>query len=66
MLPVDNAYGAWPLSGKFRCRFYVVYSFIINPGEIDIMEGRGNGPSYPKQYVPPSRSIYSSECNVVL
>ncbi|KAJ3758154.1 GH16 beta-1,3-glucan recognition protein [Lentinula raphanica] len=32
MLPVDDAYGAWPLSG-----------------EIDIMEARGNGPSYPKQ-----------------
>ncbi|KIK65210.1 glycoside hydrolase family 16 protein [Collybiopsis luxurians FD-317 M1] len=32
MLPVDNAYGAWPLSG-----------------EIDIMEARGNGPSYPRQ-----------------
>ncbi len=22
-------------------------------GEIDIMEARGNGPTYPKQYVPP-------------
>ncbi|KAG6840780.1 hypothetical protein C0991_004385 [Blastosporella zonata] len=32
MLPVDNKYGAWPLSG-----------------EIDIMEARGNGPSYTKQ-----------------
>ncbi|KAJ7720022.1 glycoside hydrolase family 16 protein, partial [Mycena metata] len=32
MLPVDSAYGPWPLSG-----------------EIDIMEARGNGPSYPKQ-----------------
>ncbi|KAG7087304.1 hypothetical protein E1B28_013282 [Marasmius oreades] len=32
MLPVDNAYGAWPLSG-----------------EIDLMEARGNGPSYPNQ-----------------
>ncbi|KAJ4481262.1 GH16 beta-1,3-glucan recognition protein [Lentinula aciculospora] len=32
MLPVDDAYGPWPLSG-----------------EIDIMEARGNGPSYPKQ-----------------
>ncbi|KAF9039187.1 concanavalin A-like lectin/glucanase domain-containing protein [Panaeolus papilionaceus] len=32
MLPVDNAYGPWPISG-----------------EIDIMEARGNGPSYPKQ-----------------
>ncbi|KAG6836634.1 hypothetical protein H0H93_005661 [Arthromyces matolae] len=32
MLPVDNKYGAWPLSG-----------------EIDIMEARGNGPSYPRQ-----------------
>ncbi|KAG6812811.1 hypothetical protein H0H92_000269 [Tricholoma furcatifolium] len=32
MLPVNNTYGAWPLSG-----------------EIDIMEARGNGPSYPKQ-----------------
>ncbi|KAG6890189.1 hypothetical protein C0995_010894 [Termitomyces sp. Mi166 len=32
MLPVDNKYGTWPLSG-----------------EIDIMEARGNGPSYPKQ-----------------
>lgn len=29
MLPVDNKYGSWPLSG-----------------EIDIMEARGNGPSY--------------------
>ncbi|KAF8063423.1 GH16 beta-1,3-glucan recognition protein [Lyophyllum atratum] len=32
MLPVDNKYGAWPLSG-----------------EIDIMEARGNGPSYTRQ-----------------
>jgi hypothetical protein len=32
MLPVDNVYGAWPVSG-----------------EIDIMEARGNGPSYPFQ-----------------
>ncbi|KAK0213777.1 GH16 beta-1,3-glucan recognition protein [Armillaria fumosa] len=32
MLPVDNAYGMWPLSG-----------------EIDIMESRGNGISYPRQ-----------------
>ncbi|KAF9264998.1 glycoside hydrolase family 16 protein [Marasmius fiardii PR-910] len=32
MLPVDNTYGAWPLSG-----------------EIDIMEARGNGQSYPRQ-----------------
>ncbi|KAI3615033.1 glycoside hydrolase family 16 protein [Moniliophthora roreri] len=32
MLPVDNTYGSWPLSG-----------------EIDIMEARGNSPSYPKQ-----------------
>ncbi|KAG9225654.1 hypothetical protein CCMSSC00406_0007511 [Pleurotus cornucopiae] len=32
MLPVDSAYGPWPLSG-----------------EIDIMEARGNGPSYPAQ-----------------
>ncbi|KAI0338532.1 concanavalin A-like lectin/glucanase [Trametopsis cervina] len=29
MLPVDEAYGPWPMSG-----------------EIDIMEGRGNGPEY--------------------
>jgi len=32
MLPVDNKYGPWPLSG-----------------EIDIMEARGNGPSYTRQ-----------------
>jgi len=32
MLPVDNAYGMWPMSG-----------------EIDIMEARGNDPSYQKQ-----------------
>ncbi|PPQ88363.1 hypothetical protein CVT25_002109 [Psilocybe cyanescens] len=32
MLPVDNTYGPWPISG-----------------EIDIMEARGNGPSYPFQ-----------------
>ncbi|KAI8970627.1 concanavalin A-like lectin/glucanase [Trametes punicea] len=34
MLPKDNKYGPWPLSG-----------------EIDIMEARGNGPSYPAQGV---------------
>jgi len=32
MLPVDNTYGPWPMSG-----------------EIDIMESRGNGPSYASQ-----------------
>ncbi|KAI0287161.1 glycoside hydrolase family 16 protein [Russula brevipes] len=32
MLPEDNTYGPWPLSG-----------------EIDIMEARGNGPTYPAQ-----------------
>ncbi|KAI5116894.1 hypothetical protein M0805_004162 [Coniferiporia weirii] len=32
MLPVNNTYGDWPMSG-----------------EIDIMEARGNAPSYPKQ-----------------
>ncbi|KAH9896600.1 concanavalin A-like lectin/glucanase [Cubamyces lactineus] len=34
MLPKDNKYGPWPLSG-----------------EIDIMEARGNAPSYPAQGV---------------
>ncbi|KAI0646076.1 concanavalin A-like lectin/glucanase [Trametes meyenii] len=34
MLPKDNKYGAWPLSG-----------------EIDLMEARGNAPSYPGQGV---------------
>ena len=32
MLPVNNTYGPWPLSG-----------------EIDLMESRGNGRSYPDQ-----------------
>ncbi|KAF9552143.1 GH16 beta-1,3-glucan recognition protein [Agrocybe pediades] len=40
MLPVDNKYGPWPISGMF-------FSKILC--EIDIMEARGNGPSYPKQ-----------------
>ncbi|KAJ7245475.1 GH16 beta-1,3-glucan recognition protein [Mycena rebaudengoi] len=39
MLPVDDAYGGWPLSG-----------------EIDIMEARGNAPSYPRQGVNYVRS----------
>ncbi|KAJ7073513.1 glycoside hydrolase family 16 protein [Mycena belliarum] len=39
MLPVDETYGGWPLSG-----------------EIDIMEARGNGPSYPKQGINYVRS----------
>ena len=34
MLPENNTYGEWPLSG-----------------EIDIVESRGNGISYTKQYV---------------
>lgn len=39
MLPLNNTYGPWPLSG-----------------EIDIMEARGNGISYPKQGVNYVRS----------
>ncbi|KAI0763979.1 concanavalin A-like lectin/glucanase [Trametes elegans] len=39
MLPKDDKYGAWPLSG-----------------EIDIMEARGNAPSYPGQGVNYVRS----------
>ncbi|KAJ4002310.1 GH16 beta-1,3-glucan recognition protein [Lentinula boryana] len=50
MLPVDDAYGAWPLSGKCTMLLNLLtpnaFHYI---GEIDIMEARGNGPSYPKQ-----------------
>ncbi|KDR73049.1 hypothetical protein GALMADRAFT_1342774 [Galerina marginata CBS 339.88] len=45
MLPVDNNYGPWPISAAS-----LTYSLFLS-GEIDIMEARGNGPSYPKQGV---------------
>ncbi|KAJ7245950.1 concanavalin A-like lectin/glucanase domain-containing protein, partial [Mycena rebaudengoi] len=44
MLPVEDVYGGWPLN------------WLICSGEIDIMEARGNGPSYPKQGVNYVRS----------
>ena len=66
MLPVENKYGPWPISGKFfgalsayaiLC-FLSFLQFVVTDlftlrllGEIDIMEARGNGPSYPKQCV---------------
>ncbi|KAJ3838070.1 GH16 beta-1,3-glucan recognition protein [Lentinula raphanica] len=53
MLPVDDAYGAWPLSAFFTLsspsRASRLLTHFICSGEIDIMEARGNGPSYPKQ-----------------
>ncbi|KAF8151651.1 GH16 beta-1,3-glucan recognition protein [Crassisporium funariophilum] len=53
MLPVDNKYGPWPISGKLST-FYILSmetSVLLQLffWEIDIMEARGNGPSYPKQ-----------------
>ncbi|KAF5353816.1 hypothetical protein D9758_010572 [Tetrapyrgos nigripes] len=53
MLPVDSAYGSWPLSAPFllKPKFFLRSTFPLRfiVREIDIMEARGNGPSYPKQ-----------------
>ena len=48
MLPVDDTYGSWPMSGKMMIWLFI---FAIDSvlGEIDIMESRGNKPSYPHQ-----------------
>ncbi len=54
MLPVDSAYGPWPLSGEYMEHGVVIITpadIFLPTGEIDIMEARGNGPSYPAQYV---------------
>ncbi|KAJ7583872.1 GH16 beta-1,3-glucan recognition protein [Mycena floridula] len=48
MMPVDNTYGGWPLSGKsFTGLTFTSLCFIQR--EIDIMESRGNGPDYVKE-----------------
>ncbi len=50
MLPENNTYGPWPLSGECEPPFRIVRA-LTPTGEIDIMEARGNGPTYPAQYV---------------
>jgi hypothetical protein len=56
MLPVDNVYGPWPLSGQLlgHPEANGADSFT---GEIDLTEGRGNGPSYPHRLVSPYFNI---------
>ena len=49
MLPVDNTYGIWPMSGMCSTSLLSLSDVRSSVGEIDIMEARGNGPSYPKQ-----------------
>ncbi|KAH9475151.1 Beta-1,3-glucan-binding protein [Psilocybe cubensis] len=53
MLPVDNTYGPWPISGMFFLEVpptsHIAPLFINETREIDIMEARGNGPNYPFQ-----------------
>lgn len=48
MLPKDNVYGPWPLSGKHLKQ--ILRPHLLNPlsfsGEIDIVESRGNGLKY--------------------
>ncbi|KAF8225474.1 concanavalin A-like lectin/glucanase [Tricholoma matsutake] len=55
MLPVDNMYGPWPMSGTsslfpriFKCSAFIITTNFMS-GEIDIMEARGNGPRYARQ-----------------
>ena len=55
MLPENNTYGPWPLSGEFEVGKGTIQARTCpdaSPisGEIDIMEARGNGPAYPAQY----------------
>ncbi|KAJ3560837.1 hypothetical protein NP233_g10574 [Leucocoprinus birnbaumii] len=49
MLPVDNKYGAWPVSGGFINTLSKAPVLRDLYCEIDIMEARGNGIEYPKQ-----------------
>ncbi|KAJ7479683.1 hypothetical protein FB451DRAFT_1365419 [Mycena latifolia] len=64
MLPVDETYGGWPLSGAYSSLSFLLPSFSSFPPrslalplcEIDIMEARENGPSYPKQGINYVRS----------
>ncbi|KAF9530691.1 GH16 beta-1,3-glucan recognition protein [Crepidotus variabilis] len=50
MLPVNNTYGPWPISGTcLPLPSEPDANSLLYSGEIDIMEARGNGPEYPKQ-----------------
>ena len=52
MLPTDQVYGSWPLSGEIpRSHKFPHVNPFVSAGEIDIMESRGNGPLYPRQCV---------------
>jgi hypothetical protein len=52
MLPENDTYGPWPVSGACapQSGTIVVDRLFLRSGEIDIMEARGNAPSYPFQY----------------
>jgi Glycosyl hydrolases family 16 len=56
MLPVDNKYGVWPLSGAFSLVTVIEEKANEKIGEIDLLEARGNGPEYPAQGVNYIRS----------
>lgn len=57
MLPTDNLYGSWPMSGKQPSLYLQRATLLMFPGEIDIMEARGNGPAYPYQCVSLSAAL---------
>ena len=51
MLPTKNVYGPWPLSGNKQSFYFSRQStHFQSPGEIDIVESRGNGIEYTAQY----------------
>lgn len=53
LLPVDSVYGAWPLSGNLLSSSTSYPNSFNPPGEIDMVESRGNGIRYTAQYVLP-------------
>ena len=52
MLPENDTYGPWPLSGKFESFLSSLCGSTLS-GEIDIVESRGNNATYAGQYVGP-------------
>jgi hypothetical protein len=54
MLPENSIYGPWPLSGEPEWFLDPLFGTCLDAspisGEIDLMEARGNDPTYPAQY----------------
>lgn len=68
MLPENNTYGPWPISGSYALLLANLRLVLTrnSTGEIDIMEARGNDASYPDQFVYPKTFITARPTDLLL